>query len=447
VRVRGLGGRGWWLAVALLARALVSPGAAVADEGLTAGAVTVRLPVPPGAPLAGYGGLARRLAIPDVLGRHPYAFWFRPHRGELDPLGARVLVMQASGVRLAWVSLDVIAVNRAFTDRVAQRLREAGVPPIALVLSASHTHSGPGAFLDFGLLGIVAADREEAAVREALVDAVVAAIRRADAARVPARMGSGAGTVAGVTRGRLGEPADPELVVLKLVGERGPPVAALWNYAIHGTMLGPRNLQLSGDVMGAVSRWLERDLGVPVLFVNGAVADVSPEAHGLARLEAVAETLGRAARTIWDRVKPTRRGPLLLKSARVSLGKPHLSVQNCLGRWMPRWVRLPLDSVLPREAELVAGVLGDAAWITVPGELQGSLGRVLKGAPGRRGIVAGVSNDYLGYFLSAVDYRRVAYVTCASLYGPQAGERLTEAGAALLRAAGEGAGESGERSR
>jgi hypothetical protein len=100
-------------------------------------------------------------------------------------------------------------------------------------------------------------------------------------------------------------------------------------------------------------------------------------------------------------------------------------------------VRVPLGGILRREAELVAGVLGDAAWITVPGELQASLGRRLKEVPDRRTIVAGVSNDYLGYFLTAGEHERVSYVTCASLYGPEGGARLIEAGAALLRAVSE----------
>ncbi len=427
----------WRPAALLLALAVLPAAARAGEQGLTAGAVAVPLPVPAGTPLAGYGSLARRLAFPDMLGRHPHAFWFEPHRGELDPLGARALVVQASGVRLAWVAVDLIAVDRGLMARLARRLGEVGVAPLALVLSASHTHSGPGAFLDFGPLNVAAADREEAAVRDGLVNAVAEAIRRADAARVPARVGTGAGLAAGLTRSRLGQPVDPEVVVVKLVAEGGAPLAALWNYSIHGTVLGPRNLRLSGDVMGAASRWLERELGVPALFVNGAVGDVSPEAHGLAGLGPAAESLGRAVRAVWDRVEPQRRGPLLLRKARVSLGAPYLSVRNCLGRWVPRGVRLSLSPFLPSEAEIMGGALGDARWITMPGELQASLGRVLKAVPGQRAIVAGLSNDYLGYFLTPGDYQRVAYVSCASLYGPEGGTRLTEAGADLLRAVAE----------
>jgi hypothetical protein len=47
--------------------------------------------------------------------------------------------------------------------------------------------------------------------------------------------------------------------------------------------------------------------------------------------------------------------------------------------------------------------------------------------------VAGLSNDYLGYFLAAAEYDRVTYVTCATLYGPGAGQRLTDAAETLVR--------------
>src|SRR2546422_5995207 len=42
--------------------------------------------------------------------------------------------------------------------------------------------------------------------------------------------------------------SDPEVAVLAVRRADGAPVALVWNFAIHGTMLGARNLRLSGDV-------------------------------------------------------------------------------------------------------------------------------------------------------------------------------------------------------
>ena len=58
------------------------------------------LKVPPGVPLAGYGGLRRRALVPDVLGLHPYAFWFKPSEGSLDELAVRALVIYAGETRV-----------------------------------------------------------------------------------------------------------------------------------------------------------------------------------------------------------------------------------------------------------------------------------------------------------------------------------------------------------
>ncbi len=48
--------------------------------------------------------------------------------------------------------------------------------------------------------------------------------------------------------------------------------------------------------------------------------------------------------------------------------------------------------------------VGDTVWVTIPGELQSSLGEAIKAEARRsfaRGFVAGASNDYLGYFVTA----------------------------------------------
>lgn len=413
-----------------------APAPAACRDCVSAGAARVALTVPPGTPLAGYGDRARRLLVPDVLGRYPHAFWFRPAEGWHGPLAARSLVLEGGGRRLTWLALDVVAVDRAFTARVARALEAAGVSPGTLIVSASHTHSGPGAFMESGTVGFIAADRYDREVSEALVGNLVDAARRAAAAMVPARVASAGVTAPDVIVGRLHRPVDREIVVLKIVSDAGAPVAALWNFAIHGTTLPAVNLRFSGDVMGTASHELERTTGVPALFVNGAVADVSPSRHGAIESDAAGRELAAALRTAWDAAEPAAPARLSVVTARVTLPSPFLSVRNCTAPWVPHWLTAPLGALLPRDAELTAARFGDVAWVTIPGELQSLLGKTVKrsGHPNvPRVFVAGLSNDYLGYFLTPTDYARVKYVSCASLYGPQAGQILTQAAETLIR--------------
>jgi hypothetical protein len=430
--------RGRLTAAALAVVSVLLPAAVDAapePPPLRAGAARVPLRVPPGTPLGGYGGMPRRLIVPDILGLYPHAFWFKPGQGALDEVAVRALVIYVGETRVTWITADLIAVDQGFTRQLSERLTASGIRAGALIVSASHTHSGPGAFLAPAVFAITAVDREDAMVRDAVLDAMVEAVRRAGAGARDARMAVATTDAPPVTVSRLGVGVDRELVVLKFTTGRGEPLALVWNYAIHGTMLGPRNRRLSGDVMGVASRAVEEVLGVPVLFVNGAVGDVSPRRHGETEQAHTGRELANAIRAAWASATPVSATSLTARTTRVRLPSPALSLRQCTGWWMPAFARLPLGRVLPDDTELVAVALGRVAWVTMPGEPVSALGRQIKATARQRwpyAFVAGVSNDYLGYFVRPDDFPKPGYVTCAALYGPQIGPCLVDASLTLL---------------
>lgn len=416
-----------------------SPPAAQAGAnatGLLAGAGAEVIAVPAGVPLAGYGGAARRLLIPDLLNRYPYAFWFKPGVGTHDPIMARALVLQSGERRVLWLAADLVAVQSDMVSELEELLRAKGHRYDAVILAASHTHSGPGAFSRSRLFGLLALDSFAPELRARILDALTRAAERAETGKVPARVGTGQGEVRGVGRSRTGLPLDPEVGVLKVIGADDKPIALLWNYAIHGTALGPSNLRLSGDVMGTASHELEQALGVPALYTNGAVGDVSPALHGWAGVEKIARALEEEVLATWRRTSVERAASLRALSERLSLPPPRLALRNCLGRWVPRWATVGMGWAFPAESQMVAVAIGDSAWVTVPGELQTRLGQTVK-AEGRRlfrhTFVVGLSNDYRGYFLTAEAYRRPSYIACASLYGETGGKIVTDRAVEILR--------------
>jgi neutral ceramidase len=428
------------LLLALLLGGVATPAVSKAADGcaecVTAGASSAIVRVPAGTPLAGYGAAKRRLLFPDIFGRYAHAFWFKPSVGQRDPIAAKALVLATPAARLAWVTLDLIGVDAAFVRAVQDRLNRSGVPPTALIVSASHTHSGPGAFMESGLMGFVAVDRLDPTVRDALVEAAASAVQQADRARGPALAAAASVSAAGLTASRVGKPLDSEIVVLKLTTPSGAPLALVWNFAIHGTMLSASNLRLSGDVTGLASARLEQKLGVPALFVNGAVGDVSPARHGEAAMVDTASALASAVEAGWAQARPAPVAALRIAERRVAMPAAAVSLQRCLGSWIPAFFVVPVGFAMPREASLVAAALGDTAWVTIPGELQTSFGQAIK----REGravfasvFVAGLSNDYLGYFTTREDARGAKYVACATVYGPGAGGCLTDAAIELVR--------------
>lgn len=407
---------------------------------LRAGAHSVDVTPPVGVPLAGYGEFGRRRLVPDLLGLHPYAFWFKPSRGVHQPLKARALVLERGQVRVLWIAVDLIGVSPVLVSDLKSRLVAEGLSYSAVIVAASHTHSGPGGFARSGLFGFLALDRFVPEVADHLLRGMVEAARQAELKKIPARVGGGSGVATGIAVSRLNLPLDPEVGVLKVVAADGAPLALLWNYAVHGTALGWNNLLFSGDLMGVAAQRLERSLGVPVLYTNGAVADVSPARHGLEGAEALGEALAREVRAVWDRVKPGGRSTLSTLKEPFELPKPRLTLRNCVGHWVPRSVTVGLGWAMTQTSELVAVAVGDHAWLTIPGELESRLGQEVKAAG--RGFfqgtfVVGLANDYLGYLLTQEAYRRPSYIGCVSLFGERAGERVTARAKALIRRLGE----------
>jgi neutral ceramidase len=421
--------------------ALATAAGPATAAALAAGAAAEPLELPPGTPLAGYGSFARRAWIPGLTAPGTPAFWFRPSTGDQGGLRVRALALSAGEASVLWLALDVVGVDPRLTAELRERLARGGRrPPDAIIVSASHTHSGPGGYADSELFGVIAVDRPSPDVRGRVLDAMERASRRADLSRTPVLLGAGSVVVAGQNPSRIGAAVDEELTVVKFVTPGGRPVALLWNFAIHGTALDRRNRAFSADVMGHASARIEAVLGAPALFVNGAVADASPARRGASGMAAVGAALADAALGAWGRIAAASARGLDIARQRVDLPPPRLSLRSCLGPWAPRGLTIGLNPALPGDTEMLAVAVGSRVGaVTVPGELQMALGLEIKAAARAHFssvVLAGLSNDYIGYLLASGAPASAAYMACASFYGAAAGEVVQRAAAALLHAVG-----------
>jgi len=414
----------------------IQPAAAAPSARLLAGAMSVTVSLPDDTPLGGYGGFPRRAWLPDLIGRYPDTFWFRPSTGEHDPIKVRALVLEAGSVRVLWLTLDLVGMDPTLLADLRARLDQLGLRYAAVIAAASHTHSGPGAYARSDLFGLLALDRESPRVRGRIFAAMEEAARQAERRKRPATVGTGRAEVAGITDSRVHGALDPELGVLRVMGADKRPIAVVWNYAIHGTMLGRENSKLSGDVMGDAAARIEEQLGAPALYVNGAVGDVSPRQRGWDGVAATGKVLSAAVLALWPRIAADPDQRVITGAETAALPAPGLELRNCLGRWIPRGTRLGLRSALPSTAEIAAVSVGRGAWVAIPGELDTQLGLEIKTAGRARfthTFVAGVANGYQGYFIATQHFRAPSYISCGSLYGERGGEIVRDAALGALR--------------
>ncbi len=197
--------------------------------------------------------------------------------GVRDRLHARALVLEGAGKRIALVGLDLgRAPTRASFARIEVGLKNLHIDGLFLV--GSHTHHGPVLELDDW------PTKEKPYTRE-LESKLITVITQAARRLSPARWAVGS------VRGdwnrnrhskRPDKPVDDELQVLRVEGLDGQSIAHAVHFAAHPTILPARLLDFSADYPGALCRVVEKETGVPCLFLQGAAGDLSPRAlkHG-----------------------------------------------------------------------------------------------------------------------------------------------------------------------
>jgi Neutral/alkaline non-lysosomal ceramidase, N-terminal len=256
--------------ISVICLLLLVAGPEALAQGLKAGVAKVDVTPPAGVKMWGYGNRKG------------------PATGTLDPLYARVLVLEAGGKRLALVTLDF---GRPFGPSSLARLRQAAEQTSHInyvLVAASHTHSGPVIQDEY-------TDGPPAWEVSAL-NRITEAIAEASRNLTGARIGTGHG-VAYIGHNRLRvnpdgtvswfeknptmaptAPVDPTVSVLRVDTEEGKPLAVLVNYSCHPVVFGPDNLQYSADYPGVMTRTVEQAVGGGVLcfFLQGAPGDINP---------------------------------------------------------------------------------------------------------------------------------------------------------------------------
>ena len=222
------------------------------------------------------------------------------------PLHARALAIEhvATQRRAVIVVAELGMIPEALRLAVAARVCDAahGLTEHDLLLTATHTHSGPSGFSTY-LMFAMAAPGVSRKVFDVLVQGIVAAVLRALARLEPARLHHAATEIptsepvafnrslaaynanadtAPVGDGRADEAVDRAVTVLRVDSAAGAPLGALSWFAVHGTSVHSDGRALHGDNKGYAARAVEgwakeqghRDF--VALFAQGPAGDVTP---------------------------------------------------------------------------------------------------------------------------------------------------------------------------
>ncbi len=397
-------------ALALIAWCLAGETASAAVLG---GAARAALKLPAGVPLAGYSR------------RHG-----KPSTGMHDPVSARALVLKDGGTTAALVSCDLLMIDEQLFETVRRRLIADGAPEdLFLLLAATHTHSGPGAY-GRRFAEKISMGHYNPRVAECIVEAIAAAVRDASQRLVPVSVGYAAVPTEGLVLNRVKDdgPVDNELVVAAFYPTgRTAPLAVLVNFAAHPTTLGAWNMELSADYPGVIAREIEGQMpGTVCMFLAGSVADQGPakSGEGFARAEALGAPLAGQVKAVLKDLRPSV--PEKVSGAQRRMPLPPARVRLTSWLRLPRWLARAL---VDDDATLSRLTIGSVVLLGAPCDLSAALGQRLKEvarAEGLDPVVVGFACDYIGYCVPESLYREREYEASMAFNGPKAGELVTE---------------------
>jgi neutral ceramidase len=335
-----------------------------------------------------------------------------------DPLHLRTVIVDDGTNQAALVACEVIGFSNALWDDITRNLTAAtGIPRENILLAAVHTHAAPSLGTYEGRL-----TEKQVAYVEKLKKAIVDSVLEARKKLQPAKVGFGTGQ-ANVNMNRrarddqggwmLGNNpegvSDKTVAVIRFDSLAGEPIALVTNYGVHGTVLGPGNLQISSDLPGATARFVEQHYGDKVVapWTSGTAGDQDPiyrTGTDFHNVGALGRILGEEVIRVADNIKTSPR-------ARV---RAMQSVVTCPGK---RTVQAPgpgkeykYEDADPVSIRLSLIVINDIAVAGVSGEVLTNIGlRLKRESPFNRTIMVTHCNGSSGYLPDDAAYEQVSY--------------------------------------
>jgi neutral/alkaline ceramidase-like enzyme len=242
------------------------------------------------------GAAKQKITPQEPMWMAGYGSRNHPSTGFLNDLWAKALVLEdASGARVAIITLDLVGIGRDLADPVRSELAARyRLDPANIAFCCSHTHSGPVVGHALRTLHYDQLDYRQKQLilryAERLKETIVAVTGQAVDALSESRIswGHGKATFAVNRRnnkepdaarlradGQLVGPVDHEVPVLKITDASGKLTAVLFGYACHATVLD--GYDWSSDYPGFAQSELEQQHpGCTALFFAGCGADQNP---------------------------------------------------------------------------------------------------------------------------------------------------------------------------
>ena len=353
-----------------------------------------------------------------------------------DPLLAIALFIDNGEKQIVFCSVDHLGFTYEMVEKIIGKIQAyPELKSCEIFIASSHTHSGGGAYLNVPVIGPSLAGAYSESITQFYIDKTSDAILQAYHDQVPARIGIGYGKAKNLSQYRASWPKNivplNDISVIKVTRLDETPLAVLFNYPVHPTLLKSQNRLFSSDFVGYAREHLRSFLGsnVQPIYFNGAQGDIAPiifnENDQFDACEGLGKSLAESVKEIWD----------------TTITKETLQIDTQKKSYTFKPQPTPFGLVLPvshYKSEINLIVLNQAhAFITIPGELSCLYDRQLKKVGTELGFshlsIFGLTNDAHGYIITPESWEYKTFESRLSFGGKDYGEVTEKRGEALLK--------------
>jgi hypothetical protein len=379
----------------------------------------------------------------------------RTSTGVHDSIYHRIIAFDDGATQFFLVSTDMCEYSPALYDRVAGILnKKLKIKPVNFWWAVTHTHSAPevgSPGLDETFLGDRYKHDIDTSYERFIIESLLHGVEEARKTLQPAKVGVGWGySSANINRraidvnGKASLGLNPDgavdrrIGILKIVKADGSPLATIANYPIHGTVLGEKSTEISGDVQGVVSGYVEEKTGAPMLFINGGAGNLAPiysvypsakAGHLMQFRVLLGDKIIDAYKQInsySDSIKLFTASIVVESERKKDLGWPsELSSYNRTDKSGTNYIKLPVRFLKLND---------DIGIWSTPLELFCEMSNdIRERSPFPFTFYYGYSNGWLGYLPTEEEWKHGGYETEVSPYTPAMCKKLTDAVVSLIK--------------
>lgn len=403
--------------------------------------------------------------------------------GVHDPLLASALLLGDGHTSLLFLAVDIIFISKKICQNVRREIaRQTGIPGENILISATHTHSGPST-VDYvsneGDPVIPKADLEYVDFLEKqLVRTALEAVEKSQ----PAKIGLALADSTGIGTNRLDPagPADHQVPVLMVKSlERNANIACLLVCSMHPTVLHEDSKLVSADFAGMTRQFLQQELlgkDCPVLHHTGPAGNQSPRhvtlGNTLAEAERLGRILGRSVLSVVASIEYISEVSLKCLQREIELprkvfpsvaaaeenlrevsvrferlrekGAPRQQIRTAECDWFGAEETLTLakaaadgrlesvyNSCMPAEIQILK--IGPWTFVGWPGEVFVEYSLVLKGKSQRTFVIALANGELQGYIVTPEAAASGSYEASNALFSYESGQILVETTVGMLK--------------